>query len=42
MSAAKCDGVLDLTNDENGDELNGETDDEDTEDEEMGFDDRTA
>ena len=24
----ECDGVLNVTNDENGDELNGETDDE--------------
>ena len=34
-----CDGVLNMTNDENGDELNGETDDEDGE---MGFDDGSA
>ena len=32
-----CDGVLNATNDENGDELNGETDDG-----EVGFDDGTA
>ena len=31
----ECDGVLNVTNDENGDELNGETDDEDMEDGEM-------
>ena len=31
-----------VTNDENRDELNGETDDEDVEDGEMGFDDETA
>ena len=39
MSAAKddkkCDSVLSATNDENGVELNGETDDEDMEDREM-------
>ena len=34
----ECDGVLNVTNDGNGDELNGETDDEDIEDGEMGFD----
>ena len=34
--------MLDVTNDENGDELKGETDDEDMEDEEMGFDDGSA
>ena len=28
----ECDGVLNVTNDENRDELNGETDDEDMED----------
>ena len=38
----ECDGVLNVTNDENGDELNGETDDEDMEDGEMGFDDGSA
>ena len=37
-----CDSVLSATNDENGDELNGETDDEDMEDGEMGFDDGSA
>ena len=37
-----CDSVLSATNDENGDELNGETDDEDMEDGEMGFDDGTG
>ena len=46
MSAVKkqreCNGVLNVTNDENGDELNGETDDEDVEDGEMGFDDGSA
>ena len=31
----ECDSVLTATNDENGDELNGETDDEDMEDGEM-------
>ena len=36
------DSVLSATNDENGDELNGETDDEDMEDGEMGFDDGSA
>ena len=36
----QCHGVLNVTNDENGDELNGETDDdEDMEDGEMGLDD---
>ena len=34
--------MLSATNDENGDELNGETDDEDMEDGEMGFDDGSA
>ena len=34
-----CDSVLSATNDENDAELNGETDDEDMEDGEMGFDD---
>ena len=38
----ECDGVLNVTNDENGDELNGETDDEDMEDGEMGVDDGSA
>ena len=33
------DSVLSATNDENGDELNGETDDEDMADGEMGFND---
>ena len=37
-----CDTVLSATNDENGDELNGETDDEDIEDGEVGFDDGSA
>ena len=37
-----CDGVLDVTNDENGDELNGETDDEGMEDGEVGFNDGSA
>ena len=35
----ECDSVLNTTSDENDDELNGETDDEDMEDGEMGFDD---
>ena len=35
----ECDRVLSATNDENDVELNGETDDEDMEDGEMGFDD---
>ena len=35
----ECDSVLSATNDENDVELNGETDDEDMEDGEMGFDD---
>ena len=35
----ECDSVLSATNDENDVELNGETDDEDKEDGEMGFDD---
>ena len=42
MSAAKkreCDRVLSATNDETDVELNDETDDEDMEDGEMGFDD---
>ena len=34
--------MLSATNDEKGDELNGETDDEDMEDGETGFDDRSA
>ena len=38
----ECDSVLSATNDEHGDELNGETDDEDMEDGEMGFDDGSA
>ena len=38
----KCDSVLGATNDENDVELNGETDDEDMEDGEMGFDDGSA
>ena len=38
----ECDSVLSATNVENGDELNGETDDEDMEDGEMGFDDGSA
>ena len=38
----ESDGVLNVTNDENGDELNGETNDEDMEDGEMGFDDGSA
>ena len=38
----ECDRVLSATNDENGDELNSETDDEDMEDGEMGFDDGSA
>ena len=43
MSAGKNDeNVLSATNDENGDELNGETDDEDMEDGESGFDDGSA
>ena len=36
------DSVLSATNDENGDELNGETDDEDMVDGEMGFNDGSA
>ena len=35
----ECDSVLSATNDENDVELNGETDDEDMEDGETGFDD---
>ena len=35
----RCDSVLSATNDENDVELNGETDDEEMEDGEMGFDD---
>ena len=46
MSAAENDEnatvVLNVTNDENDEELNGETDDEDTEGGEMGFDDGSA
>ena len=45
MSTAKNDenvSVLSATSDENGDELNGETDDEDMEDGEMGFNDGSA
>ena len=38
----ECDSVLSATNDESGDELNGETDDEDMKDGEMGFDDGSA
>ena len=38
----ECDSVLSATNDESGDELNGETDDEDREVGEMGFDDGSA
>ena len=38
----ECESVLSATNDENGDELNGETDDEDMEDGVMGFDDGSA
>ena len=38
----ECDGVLNVTNEENGDELTGETDNEDMEDGEMGFDDGSA
>ena len=38
----ECDSVLSVTKDENREELNGETDDEDTEDGEMGFDDGSA
>ena len=38
----ECDGTLNVTNDKNGDELNGETDDEDMEDGEVGFDDGSA
>ena len=38
----ECDSVLRATNDENGDELDGETDDEDMEDGEMGFDEGSA
>ena len=38
----ECDSVLSATNGENGDELNGETDDEDMEDGEMGFNDGSA
>ena len=38
----ECDSVLNATSDENNDELNGETDDQDTEDGETGFDDGSA
>ena len=38
----RCDSVLSATNDENDVELNGETDDKDMEDGEMGFDDGSA
>ena len=38
----ECDSVLSAANDENGDKLNGETDDEDMEDGEMGIDDGSA
>ena len=38
----ECDSALSATNDENGDELNGETDGEDTEDGETGLDDGSA
>ena len=38
----ECDSVLSATNDENDVELDGETDDEDIEDGEMGFDDGSA
>ena len=38
----ECDSVLSATNDENDEELNGETDDEDIEDGQMGFDDGSA
>ena len=38
----ESDSVLSATNDQIGDELNGETDDEDMEDCEMGFDDGSA
>ena len=38
----ECDSVLSATSDENDDELNGETDDEDMEDGETGFDDGSA
>ena len=38
----ECDSVLNTTSDENIDELNSETDDEDMEDEESGFDDGSA
>ena len=38
----ECDSVLSTTNDENDVELNGETDDEDMEDGEMGFEDWSA
>ena len=38
----QCDSVLSATNDENHVELNGETDDEDMEDGEVGFHDGSA
>ena len=38
----ECDSVLNTKCDENDDELNGETDDEDMEDGETGFDDGSA
>ena len=38
----ECDGVLSATEDKNDVELNGETDDEDMEDGEVGFDDGSA
>ena len=38
----ECDSVLNTTSGENNDELNGETDDEDMEDGETGFDDGSA
>ena len=38
----ECDSVLSATSDENNDELNGETDDEDMEDGETGFEDGSA
>ena len=38
----ECDSVLSATNGENNDELNGETDDDDVEDGETGFDDGSA
>ena len=41
-SQSNCDGVLSVNSDGHDCELNGETDDEDTEDGEMGFDDGSA